>query len=257
MFSYPAVQSPGRVIAVIASILLFSAGPPAVYLSAQAIAPFAGPVCQPPPSFPPVDTWPVAPTVPLGTFATPQVVTFTRAQLLPAATATAVTLVRVASTSTNGGAITGSDPFVYTTPAGFAGNDSFEYEVRNAAGEEATGVVTITVVDVTPPTVRISAPAAGAVSGIVVIAASALDNVDVASVTFFDDTTQISAALLRSPFSITWDSRLVPNGTHTLTAIARDAAGNATTSAAVVVNVVNTVATGSLGANPPRTGALD
>jgi O-glycosyl hydrolase len=42
-----------------------------------------------------------------------------------------------------------------------------------------------------------------------------------------------------APYSRTWDSLTVSNGSHTLTAVARDAAGNTTTSAARTVTVSN------------------
>ena len=42
------------------------------------------------------------------------------------------------------------------------------------------------------------------------------------------------------PYALAWDTRTVSNGAHTLTARARDAAGNSTLSAPVPVNVANT-----------------
>ena len=42
-----------------------------------------------------------------------------------------------------------------------------------------------------------------------------------------------------SPYSVTWNTTTATNGAHTLTARARDAAGNTTTSAPVTVNVAN------------------
>ena len=39
------------------------------------------------------------------------------------------------------------------------------------------------------------------------------------------------------PYSVTWNSTTAANGSHTLTAVARDAAGSATTSASVAVTV--------------------
>jgi len=42
-----------------------------------------------------------------------------------------------------------------------------------------------------------------------------------------------------STYSITWDTTAVSNGTHTLTAVARDAAGNTQTSTGVTVTVNN------------------
>src|SRR5262249_56144284 len=47
---------------------------------------------------------------------------------------------------------------------------------------------------------------------------------------------------------IRWNTTSVANGTHTLTAVARDAAGNATTSASVTVTVSNAAPAGLVGA---------
>jgi subtilisin family serine protease/spore germination cell wall hydrolase CwlJ-like protein len=110
----------------------------------------------------------------------------------------------------------------------------------DAAGNAATSAaVSVTVLDVTPPTVAITAPAAGAsVSGSVAISAAASDNAGVTRVDFFSDGSLI-AADTTAPFAVTWDSTAVAPGAHSLTAKAYDAAGNATTSAAVSVTVLD------------------
>ena len=46
------------------------------------------------------------------------------------------------------------------------------------------------------------------------------------------DNVTISADIPAPPFATFWNSATVPDGTHTITAIARDAAGNQTTSTA-------------------------
>src|SRR5205085_3415680 len=115
---------------------------------------FQGPACAAPPTLPENDTWPVAVADSLGTIASPRSVAFTGAMLLSNDRATtAVTLVRVGATSTNAGSISGATPYVYSPPPRFVGTDSFEYEISDAAGETATGVVTVDVIDVTAPTV--------------------------------------------------------------------------------------------------------
>ena len=48
------------------------------------------------------------------------------------------------------------------------------------------------------------------------------------------------AGLQVSPYSVNWDTTTATNGSHILTARARDAAGNATTSAQITVTVANT-----------------
>ena len=94
--------------------------------------------------------------------------------------------------------------------------------------------------DTTPPSVAISAPAAGAsVSGNVTVSATASDDDAIAGVQFQLDGAPVGAEDTTTPYSITWDTTTVADGSHTLTAIARDAAGNTATSAAVTVTVAN------------------
>jgi glucose/arabinose dehydrogenase/PKD repeat protein len=95
--------------------------------------------------------------------------------------------------------------------------------------------------DATPPTVSISAPANNQqVSGIVNVTAAASDNVGVTGVQFYVDDTSTGPEDTTSPYGLAWDTRTLPNGSHRITARARDAAGNATVSTAVTVNVANT-----------------
>ena len=56
-----------------------------------------------------------------------------------------------------------------------------------------------------------------------------------------------------SPYSLTWDTTSASNGTHIITAVARDAAGNTTTSSSVSVTVSNTIS--SVTAEPSYTGS--
>ena len=94
--------------------------------------------------------------------------------------------------------------------------------------------------DTTPPTVSLTAPASGAtVSGTVTLKATAADNNGVAGVQFKLDGANLGAEDTTAPYSVSWNTTTATNGTHTLTAVARDAAGNTTTSAAVTVTVAN------------------
>src|SRR5206468_7956288 len=95
--------------------------------------------------------------------------------------------------------------------------------------------------DTTPPTVSMTAPANGATvsSSAVTVSANASDNVGVVGVQFKLDGVNLGAEDTSNPYSISWNSSLAANGTHTLTALARDAAGN-TATAAVSVTVDNT-----------------
>jgi Animal haem peroxidase/Bacterial Ig domain/RTX calcium-binding nonapeptide repeat (4 copies)/PASTA domain len=113
---------------------------------------------------------------------------------------------------------------------------------RDAAGNTATSAgVTVDVVnDPVPPTVSITAPADGAtVTGIVTVSATATDNVGVAGVQFLLDGAPLDAEDTAAPYTVRWNTNVRGGivGNHTLSARARDAAGNLTTSAGVRVIV--------------------
>jgi hypothetical protein len=120
------------------------------------------------------------------------------------------------------------------------GTNVLTVTARDAAGNTATASVTVTLSNTTPPTVAITAPTAGAtVAGVVTVSASASDSVGVVGVQFRLDGTNLGAEVTSPPYSVSWDTTTAANGTHTLTAVARDAAGNTATSAPVNVNVSN------------------
>ncbi len=97
--------------------------------------------------------------------------------------------------------------------------------------------------DTTPPNVSITAPTGGTtVSGSVTVTANASDNVAVQSVQFLLDSNPLGALDTTSPYSISWDTTLIPNGSHTLSARATDTSGNTALATNVVVTVSNAVA---------------
>ena len=94
--------------------------------------------------------------------------------------------------------------------------------------------------DVTAPTVAVTSPSSGAgVRGTIPINANASDNVGVVGVQFRLDGTNVGAEDTTSPYSVSWNTATASNGAHTLTAVARDAVGNTTTSSGVAVTVDN------------------
>src|SRR5262249_43394047 len=81
--------------------------------------------------------------------------------------------------------------------------------------------------DTTPPTVSLTSPAGGAaVGGTVSVSANASDDVGVVGVQFLIDGAPLGAEDTAAPYSVSWDTTTVANGSHTLSARARDAAGN-------------------------------
>ena len=93
--------------------------------------------------------------------------------------------------------------------------------------------------DTQAPSVNVTAPNAGNVSGTVNVTANASDNVGVKGVQFLLDGTNLNAEDTVAPYSTSWNTQLTPNGAHALTARARDAGGNVTTSSPVNVTVAN------------------
>ena len=113
---------------------------------------------------------------------------------------------------------------------------------RPVAGAWDLGVYVYAAVsgDTTPPMISFTSPINGAsVTGSVAVSANASDDVAVIGVQFKLDGVNLGNEVLSAPYTVTWDSAQTANGTHTLSAVARDAAGNRST-AAVSVNVSNT-----------------
>jgi hypothetical protein len=104
----------------------------------------------------------------------------------------------------------------------------------------ATGVTPGTS-DTIAPSVAITAPAVGATAfGLVSVVADASDNIGIAGVQFQLDGQLLGEEVASSPYFVMWNAAASPQGTHVLTAVARDFAGNTKTSAPVTVTVVPT-----------------
>jgi hypothetical protein len=133
----------------------------------------------------------------------------------------------------------------WDTTSSADGSHTVSAVARDAAGNTASSSVTVTVEngpppDTTPPTVSLTSPASGStVSGTVTVSASASDNVGVVAVQFRLDGANLGAEDTTAPYSVTWDTRAAADGSHALTAVARDQANNAGTSAAATVTVSN------------------
>lgn len=123
---------------------------------------------------------------------------------------------------------------------GLAADTTYHYQVvsvdangNSASSPDAT--FTTVAVDATAPTVQVTSPADTAtVAGSVVVTATASDNVGVTGVQFLLDGNNLGAPVATAPYSVTWNSATVSNGSHTLAARASDAAGNTTVSSVTV-----------------------
>lgn len=92
--------------------------------------------------------------------------------------------------------------------------------------------------DATAPSVSVTAPLAGqTISGTVTFSASASDNVGVSGVQFKVDGSNLGAEDVAAPFAIAQSVSGWSAGSHSITAVARDSAGNTRTSEPVAVTI--------------------
>jgi hypothetical protein len=133
-----------------------------------------------------------------------------------------------------------SAAFTWNTTAYANGSYTLQakaYDAANNVGTSTSATVSVlnTMLDVTAPTVRITSPTSGVtvVKNTKVYVASS-DNVAVTRVDLLvDGQFYATSSLAAAVFS--WNSLKLAHGPHTLEAVAYDAAGNSTRSAAVTV----------------------
>jgi glutamine amidotransferase PdxT len=200
------------------------------------------------------NTTPQEPSVPTAIITAPAAgATVSGTVAVTATVSTAVAGVRFTLDGATLGAEDTSAPYTvsWATTGTANGSHTLRAIARNANGQTSTsGAVTITVnnavADTSAPTVSLTAPASRArLTGTVTVSATASDNVGVAGVQFTLDGASLGAEDTSAPFTITWNTATAANGSHTLRAIARDAAGNTRTSSARTVSVTNTASDAS------------
>ena len=134
--------------------------------------------------------------------------------------------------------------FAWNTASTTNGPHLLKATTHDPSGNNSTSTITVivnnstTTPDTTAPLVAITAPANGAsVSGVANITASSTDNVGVTGVKFLIDNVQLGSEDLVAPFTIPWTTTGSTNGSHSISAVSRDAAGNrATSTVSVTVN---------------------
>ena len=98
--------------------------------------------------------------------------------------------------------------------------------------------------DLTPPSISLTSPTTGTtLSDSVTLTATATDNIGVVGVQFQLNGAHLGAEDTTAPFALPWDTTGMAPGQYTLTAIARDAAGNTTSSDPVQVTLASSSST--------------
>jgi hypothetical protein len=223
-----------------------SSGKQVLFGSAPDIGAYEYTGTTPPPVTPPSDTTPptVSSITTTGTTQTGTTVTWTTNE-------TATSRVEYGLTTSYGSFSTlNSTPVTTHTRSitGLTANTIYNYRVisTDAAGNTTTSLnatfTTLSTPDTTLPTVSLTSPTnSTTVSGNVSVSATASDNVAIAGVQMKVDGVNLGTELTISPYSGTWNTSGVSNGTHTITATARDTGGNIRTSTPVTVTVNNVV----------------
>ncbi len=130
-----------------------------------------------------------------------------------------------------------------------SGSHTVTARARDAAGNSTTSAGVSFIVDNGVPAVTITSPAAGAtLNGTFTASATVTDRNAIAGVQFLIDNQPQSGEDTAAPYSVTVDASTLAAGTHTLSAVARDAAGNRGTA-----SVTFTVGSGTGGATAPAT----
>jgi hypothetical protein len=110
-----------------------------------------------------------------------------------------------------------------------------------------------------PPSVNITSPISGTLSGIATLSAMAVANSPstMASVQFRLDGNAITAPVLGAGpnYSTQWNSALALNGSHVLTAVAVDSAGQTALSSQVTISTSNTVTAPAISITQPTAGS--
>jgi chitinase len=144
-----------------------------------------------------------------------------------------------------------SPPYLYSwntvsTPPGSYTLSAKAYDAAGNVGQSDAVPVNV-INDVTPPVVAVTQPANNAtVGGTVTVNASASDNTAVTRVEFYQNQALLCAGNL-PPYSCSWNTAEIGNGSYTLSAKAYDASGNlGQSSITVLVNNAGLVCS-----NPP------
>ena len=170
---------------------------------------------------------------------TPPTISGTPSSLTAQATSTSGASVTYATpTATDN--VDGTDAVSCSPPSGstFAlGVTTVTCTATDRAGNSSHTSFSATVQDTSAPSVSISAPSNGAtVAGSsVTLTATASDTiVAVGNVLFKVDGADIGSAITSSPYTTTWNSKGVGDGSHTLYAVAKSASGNYATSSETI-----------------------
>lgn len=144
--------------------------------------------------------------------------------------------------------------FETTLDRGSAGYDLYYGHGRVDAAAAVSAAQGLVAQDTQPPSVAITSPSGGRVSGLVPVDVSASDNGGVARVELYANGRLVGTETT-APYRFGWDTSTLPDGEAFLQAKAVDASGNAGSSATVFVTVANDTVPPAVNFSSPANGA--
>jgi subtilisin family serine protease len=144
-----------------------------------------------------------------------------------------------------------------TDPVSAGSHTLFSKAYDGAGNVGSSNPVTVNVThDIVPPTTSITSPTGGqTVSGVFTVQASAQDNVGVSRTELYQDGVLIGTDTV-APYTFSWNTDPISEGSHTLFSKAYDGAGNVGTSANVNVTVKHDIVPPSVSLTQPAAGAI-
>jgi peptidoglycan/xylan/chitin deacetylase (PgdA/CDA1 family) len=145
--------------------------------------------------------------------------------------------------TTDGSEPTATNGIVYTSPFSVPQTTTVKFRSVDTSGNWEQVESQLLQIDTTPPSTHITSPTEETkVTGTVYIKAEATDNISVASVRFYLDGVSLGSKTTPtttggSTYQWKWETGTTTKGSHTLTVVATDEAGNKTTSVPVKVTV--------------------
>jgi len=148
---------------------------------------------------------------------------------------------------TTDGSTPTSSSQLYTSPFQLAVTSTVQFFSVDQSGQAESVKSQFIRIDGAAPSVTLTSPTDGSSfrrGTKITVAAAATDVATgsgspsgIAGVSFYLDGTTKLATVTSSPYQIRWNTRSMPTGTHTLSAVATDVAGNSTTSAVVSITL--------------------
>lgn len=159
------------------------------------------------------------------------------------------------------GVLVGTDtsaPFTanWNTTNATEGPHSLYVVATDTPGNSATSPSISVSVDHLGPTVALTNPVnGGVITGIVNLSVNVFDGGGVQKVQYYRDSSVLLGTSLSTPFSFSWDTTGVTQGSHSLYAVATDLSGNTATSAAISVTIDRSLPT-NVGITAPSSNAV-